>query len=121
MKKMIFAFMILGAQNLCGCATNTTKSDNENIQTISANGIDLKGFFAEVDKNNDKCISDDEWFGVGLPKSAHGMLSKNGCVTMKSLIDVGPPADIDLNKDGKLTLKEFLEFDGKGPPPKSNQ
>jgi hypothetical protein len=79
--------------------------------------LDLSEFIAAVDTNHDGCISNEEWFAKGLPKSAHDMLvDANACVTLNSMRRVAPPPGIDLNGDGKLSLEEFIAFDRKGPP-----
>lgn len=78
---------------------------------------DMRAFIAEVDRNKDGCASHDEWFGLGLPKSAYDMLKDaKGCVTLKAMTDTPAPPGIDLNGDGKVTVAEFLEFDRRGPP-----
>jgi hypothetical protein len=85
---------------------------------VATQPLDLSEFIAAVDTNQDGCISNEEWFAKGLPRSAHDMLvDANACVTLKSMRAVAPPPGIDLNGDGKLSLEEFIAFDRKGPPP----
>ena len=88
-----------------------------------ATKLNLDKFVAEVDKNEDGCMSHEEWSGLGLPESSYNMLAKEGCVTKQAMIDEAPPDGIDLNGDGALTVAEMKEFDQKmsggrgGPPP----
>lgn len=75
---------------------------------------DMRGFFADVDRNRDGCASRAEWKGVGLPDSAYQMLADaQGCVTLARMNEVPAPPGIDLNGDGRVTLAEFLAFDRK--------
>jgi hypothetical protein len=83
-----------------------------------AKPLDVTGFFAEVDKDHDGCITAKEWYGLGLPKSAlDNLLDANGCITLAHLQSVAPPPGIDTNGDGKLTVAEFLAFAKKPPAP----
>jgi len=82
---------------------------------------DFSKVTAEVDKNSDGKMSKEEWQKAGLPMSSFNMFEKGrGFVTQADYeINAAPPG-IDINGDGFLTVKEFIEFDKKmsaeGPP-----
>lgn len=102
-----------------GCASAQTPAP----QAPNAKPLDITGFFAEVDKDHDGCITADEWYALGLPKSSHDQLvDSKGCITLAGMQAVAPPPGIDMNGDGKLSVAEFLAFDkkshGSAPTPK---
>lgn len=82
--------------------------------TTTKINLDKSELYKAIDKNEDGCMSYEEWHGVGMPDSSWNMLNKDGCVTPKIMEDNGDPStDLDGNGDGKITLEEFLAFDKK--------
>lgn len=101
------------AAGIHSVAQTTPKSPN-----ATAKPLDVTGFFADVDKDHDGCVTANEWYGLGLPKSAFdNLVDVNGCITLAHLQSVAPPPGIDTNGDGKLTVAKFLAFAKKPPAP----
>lgn len=76
--------------------------------------MDVRPFVDEVDANHDGCMSKAEWTAAGAPASAYKVLADaKGCVTSAKMLATAPPPGVDLNGDGKLTLREMKEFDAK--------
>ena len=98
------------AQNAPSGAPQAQKSD-----AAAKINLDKSQLYKAIDKNNDGCMSYEEWHAVGMPDSSYKMLAKDGCVTKKIMEDNGDPStSLDANGDGKITLEEFLAFDKKG-------
>jgi hypothetical protein len=71
--------------------------------------LDKGPFIDEVDANHDGCLSHEEWTAAGAPESSYqGLKDANGCARFTSN---PPPAGLDTNGDGKLTLAEMKAFD----------
>lgn len=88
--------------------------------TLRHKGLDVAPLVRTVDRNDDGCMSADEWFGAGLPRSAYlGLRNEAGCVTEAAMKRTAPPGGIDLNGDGKLTVDEMIEYDRKASAPSS--
>jgi len=81
----------------------------------------MTDFAREVDTNGDGRMSRAEWRAQGLPETSfNGFEKGRDYVTLEDYQTNPAPAGIDLNRDGKLTVAEFKEFDKqmatKGPP-----
>ncbi|USX12365.1 hypothetical protein NHH88_22065 [Oxalobacteraceae bacterium OTU3CAMAD1] len=82
--------------------------------------LDVRPFVNEVDADHDGCMSKTEWMAAGAPVSAYKVLvDAKGCVTRAKMLATAPPPGVDLNGDGKLTLREMKEFDAKMAPSRS--
>jgi hypothetical protein len=80
----------------------------------AASGVkyDVTPFFTAVDTDKDGNISIAEWKAAGLNESIFTVFDKDKKNTFaKSVMaDMTHPADMDANKDGKLSLDEFKNF-----------
>jgi hypothetical protein len=71
-----------------------------------------------IDKNKDGRMTQEEWLAAGAPENSFKYFmakdkDKKGYVTREVYLAETPPDGLDANCDGKLTLKEFQDFDRK--------
>jgi hypothetical protein len=81
----------------------------------SGKKVDYSPFFEAVDKKHDGKITREEWNAAGLKDKQFIQLTKykksdEQYVTQAQLDDMDAPAALDANKDGKITLEEFINF-----------
>jgi hypothetical protein len=71
-----------------------------------------------IDKNRDGKITHEEWQAAGAPENSFNYFmakdeDKKGYVTRPEFLNEAPPDGLDANCDGKMTIKEFQDFDKK--------
>jgi hypothetical protein len=74
--------------------------------------LDVTAFFTAVDTNKDGSISSAEWKDAGLDDTIYSIFDKDkkGSFAKDTMAGMNHPAEIDANKDGKLTLDEFTTY-----------
>lgn len=74
--------------------------------------LDQSPMFTEIDADKDGKATEAEWKAAGAPDMVFQMsdADKNGCLTLDELGKSSPPAAVDKDKDGKVTLSEVKEF-----------
>jgi hypothetical protein len=90
-------------------------------QKFSGKKMDYSPFFEAVDKNHDGKLTREEWNAAGLKDKQFIQLTKypiyqkneksdEQYVAKAYFEDMDSPAELDANKDGKVTLEEFINF-----------
>lgn len=88
---------------------------NQPAQQVAGKPLNIDPFFDAVDTNKDGCMSKEEWLAAGLVEDTFNVVSKGAkCITRKMMAESNPPAMLDENGDGILTLAEVQDFLKKG-------
>ena len=81
--------------------------------------LDQTPMFNEIDENGDGKATAAEWKTAGAPDMVFQMVdsNKDNEVTFEELSASSPPAAVDKDEDGKVTLSEVKEFMSSMPGP----
>jgi hypothetical protein len=74
--------------------------------------LDVTPFFVAVDTNKDNKITMEEWKTTGLDEKIYSFFDKDnkGSFSKDYMSGLTHPAEMDANKDGKLSLDELKAF-----------
>ena len=92
------------SQNGSASATTTVPKKKMNAERV----------IQELDTNHDGCVSHEEWKAAALGEDHYQALANaKGCVTREAMEKNQPPAEMDTNGDGYLTVAKMKAFAAK--------
>jgi hypothetical protein len=84
---------------------------NQPAPQAASKPLNIDPFFDAVDTNKDGCMSREEWLAAGLVDDTYTKVGNGAkCITRKMMAESNPPAMLDGNGDGILTLAEVQAF-----------
>jgi len=89
-----------------------TGAEGQGSNAASLVKLDVTPFFGAVDTNKDNKITSEEWKATGLDEKIYSFFDKDnkGSFSKDYMSGLTHPAEMDANKDGKLSLDELKAF-----------